>query len=121
MEGGERSEHGRDWRRRYSSRAPTWRQAHARQWTGQDLVTWDPDGPYPGIDGARYHPGGLDINQGFPEPLPVVLVTTRAMTEIITGWASWPEAAGWVASRGTTGSGGLDPPTAVATARCALE
>jgi hypothetical protein len=84
-------------------------------------VTWDPDGPYPGIDGAKYHPGGLDIDQGFPEPLPVVLVTTRAMTEIITGWGSWPEATGWVASRGTTGSGELDPPPAAASARCVRE
>ncbi len=77
--------------------------------------------PYPGIDGARYHPGGLDINQGFPEPLPVVLVTTRAITEIITGWRNWPEATRWVASRGTTGSGELDPPAAAAGARCVRE
>jgi hypothetical protein len=109
------------WRRRYAGRAPAQRQVHARQWIAQDLVTWDPDGPYPGIDGATYHPGGLDINRGFPEPLPVVLVTARAMTEIITGWSSWPEAAGWVASRGTTGSGELDPPPAAASARCTRE
>jgi hypothetical protein len=102
-------------------RAPTQREAHARQYVDQKLVTWDPDGPYPGVDGARYLPGGLDIDQGFPEPLPVVLVTTRATTEIITGWGSWPEATGWVASRGTTGSGELDPPPAATSARCARE
>jgi hypothetical protein len=121
MPGGTGSEPGGQWRRRYSSRAPTQREAHARQWLDQDLVTWDPDGPYPGTDGARYHPGGLDIDQGFPEPLPVVLVTTRAMTEIIVGWASWPEATSWVASRGTTGSGELDPPPVAASARCVRE
>jgi hypothetical protein len=110
-----------EWRRRYSARAPTRSEAHARQYIGQKLVTWDPDGPYPGIDGARYLPGGLDVDRGFPEPLPVVLVTTRAMTEIITGWGSFPEMTSWVASRGTTGTGELDPPAAAASARCARE
>jgi hypothetical protein len=121
MPGGDRNGPGWEWQRRYSSRASTLREAHARQWVDQDLVTWDPDGPYPGIDGAKYHPGGLDINKGFPEPLPVVLVTTRAMTEVITGWGSWPEATGWVASRGTTGSGEFAPPAAAVSARCVRE
>jgi hypothetical protein len=121
MAGGAGSGTGGEWRRRYSSRTPTRREAHARQYVDQGLVTWDPDGPYPGIDGAKYLPGGLDLDRGFPEPLPVVLITTRAMTEIITGWGSWPEASGWVASRGTTGSGELDPPPAATSARCTLE
>jgi hypothetical protein len=112
---------GGQWRRRYSARAPTRREAHARNYVDQGLVTWDPDGPYPGIDGAKYLPGGLDVDRGFPEPLPVILVTTRAMTEIVTGWGSWPEATGWVASRGTTGTGELDPPPAAASACCVLE
>jgi hypothetical protein len=121
MAGGAGDGTGGQWRRRYAARAPARREAHARQYVDQGLVTWDPDGPYPGIDGARYLPGGLDVDCGFPEPLPVVLVTTRAMTEIILGWGSWPEATGWVASRGTTGTGELDPPPAAASARCTLE
>lgn len=112
---------GGGWRRRYSSRALTRREAHARQYVDKGLVTWDPDGPYPGIDGAKYLPGGLDVDRGFPEPLPVVLVSTRAMTEIITGWGSFPEMTSWVASRGTTGTGELDPPAAAAGARCVQE
>jgi hypothetical protein len=121
MAGGTGGVAGGQWRRRYSARAPTRSEAHARQYVDQGLVTWDPDGPYPGIDGAKYLPGGLDVDKGFPEPLPVILVTTRAMTEIIVGWRNWPEATGWVASRGTTGSGELDPPPAAASARCVRE
>jgi hypothetical protein len=121
MAGGERSGHGGEWRRRYAGRGLTQREAHARQYVDGGLATWDPDGPFPGIDGAMYAPGGLDIDQGFPEPLPVVLVTTRAMSEVITGWSGFPQMLGWVASRGTTGTGELGPPAAAASARCVRE
>ena len=121
MAGGERGGQGWEWRRRYSGRAPTQREVHARRYVGRGLAVWDPDGPFPGIDGARYAPGGLDVDQGFPEPLPVVLVTTRAMSEVITGWSGFAEMLSWVASRGTTGTGELDPPAAAASARCVQE
>jgi hypothetical protein len=109
------------WNRRYSARPATPRQEHARQYLDGALVILDPDGPYPGIDGSAYHPGGLDEDKGFPAPLPVALVTSRAMTEVLVGWASWREMLGWVASRGTTGTGELQAPPAAASARCTRE
>jgi hypothetical protein len=109
------------WRQRYTSRAPVPCQEHARQYVDGGLVILDPDGPYPGIDGSAYHPGGLDEDKGFPAALPVVLVTSRGMTEILVGWANWREMLGWVASRGTTGTGELEAPPAAASARCVRE
>jgi hypothetical protein len=109
------------WGRRYSSRAPVPCQEHARQYVDGALVIFDPDGPYPGIDGSAYHPGGLDEDKGFPAALPVVLVASRGMTEVLVGWASWREMLAWVASRGTTGTGELEAPPAAASARCVRE
>jgi hypothetical protein len=96
-------------------------QEQARQYVDGALAIFDPDGPYPGIDGSAYHPGGLDEDKGFPEALPVVLVTSRGMTEVLAGWASWREMLGWVASRGTTGTGELEAPPAAANSRCVRE
>jgi hypothetical protein len=109
------------WRRRYSARAPVPCQEHARQYVDGALVILDPDGPYPGVDGSAYHPGGLDEDKGFPAVLPVVLVASRGMTEVLVGWASWREMLGWVASRGSTGTGELEAPPAAASARCVRE
>jgi len=109
------------WKQRYSSRARTPGQEHARQYVDGGFVVFDPAGPYPGIDGSVYHPGGLDEDKGFLAPLPVLLVTSRGMAEILAGWASWQQMLGWVASRGTTGTGELQAPPAAVSARCARE
>ena len=104
------------WKQRYASRARTPGQEHARQYVDGGLVVFDPAGPYPGIDGSAYHPGGLDEDKGFPAPLPVLLVASRGMTEMLVGWASWQQMLGWVASRGTTGTGELQAPPAAVSA-----
>jgi hypothetical protein len=109
------------WKQRYSSRARTLCQEHARRYIDGGLVILDPAGPYLGIDGSTYHPGGLDEDKGFPAALPVLLVTSRGMAEMLVGWASWREMLGWVASRGTTGTGELEALPAVASARCVRE
>jgi hypothetical protein len=108
------------WRQRYAERPGTFRQQHARQFLRVGLISTDPAGPYPGIDGAAYHPGVLDEDKGVPA-IPAVLIRTRAMTEMITGWASYQEMAAWIASRGTTGSGELAALGAAARARCVQE
>src|ERR1700722_804987 len=77
------------WKRRYSSRAPTLRQEHARRYVDGGLVVFDPAGPYPGVDGSTYHPGGLDEDKGLPAALPVVVVASRGMAEILVGGANW--------------------------------
>src|SRR5258708_626215 len=109
------------WKRRYSSRAPTLRQEHAGRYVDGGLVVFDPAGPYPGIDGSTSRPGGLDEDKGFPAALPVVLVVSRGMAEMLVGWANWREMLRWVASRGTTGTGDLEAPPAAASARCVRE
>src|SRR5258708_30584837 len=109
------------WKRRYSSRARTLRQEHARQYVDGGLVILDPEGPYPGIDGSTYHPGGLDEDKGFPAALPVVLVASRGMAEMLVGWANWHQMLGWIASRGTTGTDELETLPAAVSGRCVRE
>ena len=118
--GGQPPDGGTPWRRRYALRAPTLRDQHAKRYVDGGLVVLDPDGPYPGVDGSCYHPGGLDENKGFP-PLPVVLVASRGMAEVLAGWGNFREMLGWVAGRGTTGTGELEKTPAAASARCVLE
>jgi hypothetical protein len=45
------------WQQRYAERPGTFRQQHARQFLRAGLISTDPAGPYPGTDGATYHPG----------------------------------------------------------------
>ncbi len=108
------------WRRRYEARAATQREEHARRYLDQGLAVFDPDGPYPGVDGSRYHPGVLDEDKGYPQ-LPVLLITSRGSTELIAGWDSYPQMRAWIATRGTTGSGDLTTPPVVRAARSTLE
>ena len=108
---------GSEWRRRYAQRATTWREIQARQAAQAQDVDWDPAAPYgPGIDGALYTPGWREDGPGA-----VLLIKTRAMTELIRGWDSHQQMQDWVASRGTTGSGRLAVPAAARQARCVAE
>ena len=108
---------GSEWRGRYAPRATTWRERQARQVAEGTDVDWDPAGPYgPGIDGASYMPGWAEDG-----PAVVLLIKTRAMTELIRGWDSYQQMQDWVASRGTTGSGKLVYPPAAQQARCVAE
>jgi hypothetical protein len=113
---------GSEWRRRYAQRATTLRELRAREaiWAGD--IDWDPAGPYgPGIDGASYTPGWIEGDgKGTPGGA-VVLIKTRAMTEVISGWESYGQMQDWLASRGNTGSGNLTAPPAARGARCVAE
>jgi hypothetical protein len=120
MEGNARAGAAAQWRRRYEGRTVTWREEHARRYVDDGLAVFDPDGPYPGVDGSRYHPGVLDEDKGFPQ-LPVLLITSRGSAELVAGWDSYQQMRAWVASRGTTGSGDLAAPPVVRSARSALE
>jgi hypothetical protein len=51
----------------------------------------------------------------------VLLIKTRAITELIRGWDSYQKMQDWLASRGTTGSGTLAAPPAARRARCVAE
>ena len=112
---------GSQWRQRYMARGVTLREQRARQLAGGGAIDWDPAGPYgPGIDGATYAPGWVEDGRDLPAGA-VLLVRTRAMTELIGGWESYRQMQGWLASRGTTGSGRLTAPPAARRARCVLE
>jgi hypothetical protein len=62
---------------------------------------------------------GVTWNGGDQEP--VLLLTTRGMKELITGWDSYAQMRGWLASRGTTGSADLEWPGPAAGTRAAAE
>jgi hypothetical protein len=112
---------GSQWRRRYAERATTWRERQAWQVVWAGGIEWDPAGPYgPGIDGASYTPGWIEDGKS-PLTGAVLLIKTRAITELIRGWDSYGQMQDWLASRGTTGSGGLVAPPAARRARCVAE
>ena len=112
---------GSQWRRRYAQRATTWRERQARQVVWAGGIDWDPAGPYgPGIDGASYAPGWIEDGRAMPAGA-VLLIKTRAITELIRGWDSYGQMQEWLASRGTTGSGRLVAPPAARRARCVAE
>jgi hypothetical protein len=112
---------GSEWRRRYSERTITWRERQARFLAAAGGIDWDPAGPYgPGIDGATYAPGWIEAGSEIPVGA-VLLIKTRAMTELIHGWDSYGQMQDWLASRGTTGSGRLTVPAGAQKARCVAE
>jgi hypothetical protein len=85
VDGNTRQDAAVQWRRRYEGRAVTRREEHARRYIEDGLAVFDPDGPYPGVDGSRYHPGVLDEDKGLPQ-LPVLLITSRGSAELVAGW-----------------------------------
>jgi hypothetical protein len=112
---------GSEWRRRYAQRATTWRERQTSQVVWSGCIDWDPAGPYgPGIDGASYAPGWIEAGRAMPGGA-VLLIKTRAITELIRGWDSYGQMQDWLASRGTTGSGRLVAPPAARRARCVAE
>lgn len=98
-----------EWNTRYDARPsnPAAQMIDAMRQEGS--IDFDPAGPYLGVDGAAYEPGAFTMGG---EQKPVLVVTGRGTAEIIAGWRSFDAMAGWVASRGTTGSGPLTPPPA---------
>jgi hypothetical protein len=95
------------WNQRYDHRPPSVGEKLARQLRVGGFIDFDPAGPYHGTDGALYGPGML--GNGLPET-PVVVISSRGMSELVADWPSYADMSIWVASRGTTGSGELTPP-----------
>jgi hypothetical protein len=120
MDGNARQDAATQWRQRYEGRAVTRGEEHARRYVDDGLAVFDPDGPYPGVDGSRYHPGVLDEDKGLPQ-LPVLLITSRGSADLMAGWDNYQQMRAWVASRGNTGSGGLVAPPAGRAGRGTLE
>jgi hypothetical protein len=106
------------WVHRYDNRTETPREEVLRWLLRAGWFDLDPAGPYVGVDGVDYEPG---VQVHGREGQPVVVVTSRAMREVITGWRDYEQARQWVASRGSTGSGDLDGPSAVTESRLGRE
>jgi hypothetical protein len=95
-----------EWNTRYDARptAPAAEMSDALRQAG--IIDFDPGGPYMGVDGAAYEPGAFTIS-GRHEP--ILVITGRGTTELVTDWPGFDAMADWVASRGTTASGPLTP------------
>lgn len=107
------------WETRYDARGPmAVDQLVAALRRADDLVSWDPAGPYLGVDGARYEPGSLCLEHADE---PIVIVEGRGAREVITGWAGFGEMQDWIAGRGTGGSRGLVAPPVGTLSRTWLE
>lgn len=107
------------WEARYEARGPmAVDQLVAALRRDDDLVSWDPGGPYLGIDGARYEPGSICLEHTDE---PVVIIEGRGGREVITGWAGFGEMQNWIAGRGTGGSRGLVAPPVGTLSRTWLE
>lgn len=98
-----------EWNTRYDARPPTPAAQMIDTLRREGAIDFDPAGPYLGVDGAAYEPGALAIGS---EDKPVLVITGRGTAELVTDWPGFDAMAGWVASRGTTGSGPLTPPPA---------
>lgn len=109
------------WHSRYTSRGPMLAEPIAasllRDQDGE-AATWDPAGPYAGVDGARYRPGGLHLSHGTE---PALIAEGRGRTELVTGWESFGAMRDWIAQRGTGGSRELTPPPVPGPTRTWLE
>jgi hypothetical protein len=107
------------WRTRYVDRPPLSSEALAAALTRDtDHVDWDPAGPYVGVDGASYQPGGMTIGMDVE---PVLVVTGRGAREVITGWETFGSMEQWIADRGSGGSRGLQMPLVPTMPRTWLE
>jgi len=95
------------WNLRYQDRPRTPADDLIASMRQAGLIEFDPAGPYLGIDGASYEPGVLPLGAALE---PVVVVSGRGSSELITGWPDYAAMAEWIATRGTTASGPLTPP-----------
>ena len=108
------------WESRYAARGPG-SDDHliaALRRDDQGLMSWDPGGPYPGVDGARYQPGAMCL-QDADEPF--LIIEARGTSEVITGWAGFGQMQDWIAGRRTGGSRALTPAPVPAGTRTWLE
>lgn len=95
------------WNHRYSGRPAGTADEMITTMADSGMISFDPDGPFRGIDGASYRPGTLMI---VDCEYPVVVVGTRAGVSLAVDWADYAAMAGWIAGRGSTASGPVAPP-----------
>jgi hypothetical protein len=107
------------WNSRYDTRPETPAECDIERLIEADLIDLDPDGPYPGIDGSRYWPGYTSLETGHQAP--VVLVISRGIQELVTGFYDQAAVTRWLHDRGPMASGPLTPPDVPALPRTVLE
>jgi hypothetical protein len=95
------------WNHRYADRPRTPADDLIASMREGGLIDFDPAGPYLGIDGAAYEPGVLPVGEVLQ---PVLVVSGRGGSELISGWPDYAAMSEWVATRGTTSGGPLLPP-----------
>ena len=108
------------WNSRYAGRAETGAEREARRLIEAGLIDFDPDGPYPGIDGSLYWPGYTSLETG-PVQVPVVAVAGRGLRELVTGFDDQAAVARWLHDRGPMASGPLGVPDVPSLPRAVLE
>jgi hypothetical protein len=106
------------WNNRYAGRPRTLRQGLASRFRRLGWIDLDPSGPLRGIDGSEYEPG---VTCGGLAEEPVLVITSRGMTEMLLGWESYGQMRDWLASRGTTGSAELTWPAPARASRTGQE
>lgn len=104
----------RRWNERFDARGPTKVAEVIEGLRGSGFIDLDPDGPYYGADGAAYKPGVLRYGRSEK---PVLIMSARALSELLLDWTGWDDMYQWIASRGTTGAGELTPPPVPAASR----
>lgn len=97
----------RRWNERFDARGPSKVAEVIEGLRDSGFIDLDPDGPYYGTDGAAYEPGVLRYG---PSEKPVLIVSARALSELLLDWPGWDDMYRWIADRGTTGAGELTPP-----------
>ena len=108
------------WNTRYAARAETADDLDARRLIDAGLIDFDPEGPYPGIDGSLYWPGYTSLEAGQRQ-VPVVLVAGRGMRQLVTGFDDQAAVARWLHDRGPMASGPLTQPDVPSLPRALLE
>lgn len=107
------------WNTRYDTRPETPAERNTQRLIDAGLIDLDPDGPYPGIDGSQYWPGYTSLETGHQAP--VVLIISRGLQELVTGFADQAAVARWLHNRGPMASGPLTPPDVPVLPRTILE
>jgi hypothetical protein len=108
-----------NWNTRYDTRPETPAERDTQRLIDAGLIDLDPDGPHPGIDGSRYWPGYTSLETGHQTP--VVLIISRGLHELVTGFPDQAAATRWLHNRGPTATGPLTPPDVPVLPRIVLE
>jgi hypothetical protein len=107
------------WNTRYDTRPETPAERNTQRLIDAGLIDLDPDGPYPGIDGSRYWPGYTSLETGYQAP--IVLIISRGLQELVTGFPDQAAVARWLHDRGPMASGPLITPDVPVLPRAVLE